>query len=200
MIGTVFIASIFITYLVLGIGIFEFLNILKRFQIILTIIYIATAAVALSFAFFNISDSIRARSGNTKDLSLQMSGRMKRLTHSIIRRHANSRYIVFAAGITGFLISLFEFGCTGQIYLPTIVYIFDIPGFSYKALFFLMLYNTMFVLPLFFILFTVTVLGVKSNIAGRALAKRIPIVKMCTGGFFLFLAGYMIYVSIISLG
>ena len=195
-IGIVFIAAIFITYLLLGFGIFKFLEILKRFQIIIGIIYIVTAAVALVLAFFNITDSIKARGGDTRRLALQLSDRMKRLTHSIIRRHASSKYIVIVAGLTGFLISLFEFGCTGQIYLPTIVYIFDMPGFSYRALMFLILYNTMFIIPLLIILFAVAVFGVKSEIMGRKLASRIPVVKACTGGFFIFLAGYMIYISI----
>jgi cytochrome c biogenesis protein CcdA len=195
-IGIVFIAAIFITYLLLGFGIFKFLEILKRFQIIISIIYIVTAAVALVLAFFNITDSIKARGGDTRRLALQLSDRMKRLTHSIIRRHASSKYIVIVAGLTGFLISLFEFGCTGQIYLPTIVYIFDMPGFSYRALMFLILYNTMFIIPLLIILFAVAVFGVKSEIVGRKLASRIPVVKAATGGFFIFLAGYMIYISI----
>lgn len=195
-IGIVFIAAIFITYLLLGFGIFKFLEILKRFQIIIGIIYIVTAAVALILAFFNITDSIKARGGDSGRLALQLSDRMKRLTHSIIRRHASSKYIVIVAGLTGFLISLFEFGCTGQIYLPTIVYIFDMPGFSYRALMFLILYNTMFIIPLLIILFAVAVFGVKSEIVGRKLASRIPVVKACTGGFFIFLAGYMIYISI----
>ena len=196
LIGIVFIAAIFATYLVLGFGIFTFLEILKRFQIIIGIIYSMTALVALVLAFFNIADSIRAAGGDTRGLSLQMSEKMKRATHAIIRKHASSKYVVIVAGFTGFLISLFEFGCTGQIYLPTIVYIFDMPGFNYRAMLFLVLYNSMFILPLLAILCAVVIFGKRSEAVGKKLAERIPVVKACTGGFFVFLAGYMIYVGI----
>ncbi|UCB44894.1 MAG: hypothetical protein JSV25_11845 [Spirochaetota bacterium] len=199
-VGIIFIAAIFITYFLLGIGIFKFLHVLKRFQIIINLIYIATALVALTFAFYNITDSIKARRGDTKGLALQLSDRVKRLTHSVIRKHAGSKYIFIIAGFTGFLISLFEFGCTGQIYLPTIVYILNMPDIRYKALSFLGLYNVMFIVPLLFILFTVTFFEVNTTRIGQIFKKRIYLVKICTGGFFLFLAGYMIYISFRNFG
>ena|GEM_PF-2812184 len=199
-VGIIFISAIFMTYFLLGIGIFNFLHVLKRFQIIINIIYIATAIVALTFAFYNITDSIKARKGDTKGLSLQLPERIKRLTHSIIRKHVSSKYIFIVAGFTGFLISLFEFGCTGQIYLPTIVYILNMPGMKYKALTFLGLYNIMFIIPLLFILVAVTLFEVNTTRIGQIFKKRIYIIKICTGGFFLFLAGYMIYISFQSFG
>ena len=199
-VGIIFISAIFVTYFLLGIGIFNFLHVLKRFQIIINIIYIATAIVALAFAFYNITDSIKARKGYTKGLTLQLPDRVKRLTHSIIRKHAGSKYILIVAGFTGFLISLFEFGCTGQIYLPTIVYILNMPGMKYKALSFLGLYNVMFIIPLLFILVAVTLFEVNTTRIGQIFKKRIYIIKICTGGFFLFLAGYMIYISFRSFG
>jgi cytochrome c biogenesis protein CcdA len=199
-IGIIFIGAIFATYFLLGIGIFNFLHVLKRFQIIINFIYIATALVALTFAFYNITDSIKARKGDTKGLALQLSDRVKRLTHEIIRKHASSKYIFIVAGFTGFLISLFEFGCTGQIYLPTIVYILNMPGMKYRALTFLGLYNVMFIVPLLFILVAVTLFEVNTTRIGQLFKERIYIVKICTGGFFLFLAGYMIYISFRNFG
>lgn len=55
--------------------------------------------------------------------------------------------------MTGVGISLLESACTGQVYLPVILYVLK-QGGSWQALGYLLIYNLMFIVPLlaFFIL------------------------------------------------
>jgi cytochrome c biogenesis protein CcdA len=50
--------------------------------------------------------------------------------------------------ITGVVISIIELACTGQVYLPTILFVLGVPELRLQAGVYLVLYNLMFVLPL----------------------------------------------------
>ena len=64
--------------------------------------------------------------------------------------------------IIGFLVTLFEVVCTGQVYLPTIVFMLKDPTLKANAILYLMLYNLMFITPLI-IVFRLAYFGVSSE-------------------------------------
>ena len=78
----------------------------------------------------------------------------------MIRLQANSAHFVLAAFASGIVISLLELACTGQVYLPTIVYMMK-QG-SLTAVGYLLLYNIAFVLPLI-VIFVLAWLGMTSE-------------------------------------
>ena len=112
-----------------------------------------------------------------------------------IRRQVKVPFIIAAAALTGILISLFEFSCTGQVYLPTIVYMTQIPSHRIPALMYLIFYNIMFILPLFAVFVLVSILGEDTKKISVFFKEKIYVVKLITAGFFLFLSGYMIFMS-----
>jgi len=63
--------------------------------------------------------------------------------------------------VLGFLVSVFELACTGQVYFPTLVYLHQVRqsagSFSY-----LLLYNFVFILPLLAV-FALSYWGVSSQ-------------------------------------
>lgn len=59
-----------------------------------------------------------------------------------------TRRLVLAAFAVGIVISLLESVCTGQVYLPTIVYVLKDRGLAARPLACLVLYNLMFIMPL----------------------------------------------------
>ncbi len=100
-----------------------------------------------------------------------------------------AKFIVPVSFVTGILISLLEFLCTGQIYLPTIVYITGIDSLRVKALFYLILYNFSFVLPMI----AIFMIAYKTNTSRKIsefLNIRLKGIKLAISGLFLFLAGY----------
>ncbi|MCX5709531.1 MAG: hypothetical protein NT088_02230, partial [Candidatus Omnitrophica bacterium] len=99
--------------------------------------------------------------------------------------------LVLSALITGFLVSLLEAVCTGQTYLPTIVFI--LKGYrDVKALAFLLIYNLMFVIPLF-VIFLFAVLGVTSEQFSKFLREKLGMVKIFMAALFFGLGIFLIW-------
>ncbi|MCK4859083.1 MAG: hypothetical protein KAS87_00820 [Candidatus Omnitrophica bacterium] len=152
-VGFSFILAVFLTYLGLGLGIFKFLQKLQIFYTLSQVIYSATAILAIGLGCLAVYDYCKYKSsGKTEGLKLQLPPFIKKITHRVIREGVNKKEglfkIVISAFVIGFLISLLEAVCTGQVYLPTIVLVSKIPSLKSRALFYLILYNLMFVIPL----------------------------------------------------
>jgi len=88
--------------------------------------------------------------------------------------------IVIASLVTGFLVSLLELACTGQVYLPAIVFISK-GGVKGTAL--LVLYNLAFILPLT-VIFILAYFGLSSDRLTQFFRKRVAIVKFLLAGLF----------------
>ncbi|HAK45575.1 MAG TPA: hypothetical protein DCO79_06610, partial [Spirochaeta sp.] len=85
---------------------------------------------------------------------------------------------------------IFELGCTGQIYFPTITYIIQTDkaasGFLYLAL-----YNIAFILPLAAV-FIVVFLGITSKRITKKFQTNLGIIKILTGFLFIAFAVLMV--------
>ena len=73
--------------------------------------------------------------------------------------------------------------CTGQVYLPTIVFMTRAPGMQAAAIGYLLVYNMMFIVPLLAIL-AMTCFGVRSETLGNMLRKRLALAKIGMAGLF----------------
>jgi cytochrome c biogenesis protein CcdA len=114
------------------------------------------AAVSAVLAFISLSDYLKfKKTGQPCEATLQLPERMKKMIHSTIRKNVKTRNFVIMAAATGFLVSVLELACTGQIYLPTLIFISNVPELRTNALLYLLVYNLMFVIPLIMVfLFT----------------------------------------------
>ncbi|OGC42161.1 hypothetical protein A2Y85_01005 [candidate division WOR-3 bacterium RBG_13_43_14] len=90
------------------------------------------------------------------------------------------------------MVSILEFGCTGQVYLPTITFMVTRTGGTFKPLLSLFLYNLMFVVPLIVIALSASLFSTK-HVAGY-LEKRIPLIKLGTA-FLFFALGVLLILS-----
>lgn len=158
-IGGAFIFAVFLTYLLLGLGIFQAFKRLQIFSFFSQLIYFAVAILALGLGVYNLCDYIKyKRTGQTKGCSLKLYNRLRSL--------ANSRRVliilIITAFINGFIIALLESACTGQVYFPTIAFVLRVPSLRIHALFYLVLYNILFILPLVLI-FILACKGVTSE-------------------------------------
>jgi cytochrome b561 len=94
------------------------------------------------------------------------------------------------AFVTGFVVSLLELACTGQVYLPTIVYVMSQPELAGQAFFYLLLYCLMFILPLV-VVFVLAYFGTSSEQLGQFINRHTSTIKLITGLLFVALAAWM---------
>jgi hypothetical protein len=86
--------------------------------------------------------------------------------------------------VSGVIVSFLELACTGQIYLPAIrMMLFDVAGLWLKAVFYLLVYNLAFVVPLLGV-FLLAYFGVTSEQLRGWLTRRMGVTKLATALFF----------------
>jgi len=198
-VGLIYTLAVFFAYFLVGVGLLRFIQALVVFPLISMIIYLMTAFFALILGFLNLGDYFKAKEGNWKEIKLQLPEVLKKKIHKVTRQfmgeNVKLRTHLLIAFVAGFIISLFEFPCTGQIYLPTIVFISEIPALRSSALSYLLFYNLMFIIPLV-IVFGFTYWGTSVPRLVQILEKNVPLIKILTAFFFFTLAGYLIYIVI----
>ena len=86
----------------------------------------------------------------------------------------------------GILVSVFEFACTGQVYLPTLAYMARAKGRT-DAFILLILYNLCFIAPLL-VVFGASYLGVSSKRITAIFQKRMGAIKLGLAAVFVLLA------------
>jgi hypothetical protein len=126
-------------------------------------------------------------------MKLQLPDFLKKRIHQTIRKESQSARYFLAAIVAGFIVSLLEFTCTGQVYLPTILFVTNIPSLRASAFSYLVLYNLMFIVPLLTI-FGIVYWGVTSEQLAFFLQKRASTIRLLTSILFFVLAGILIAV------
>jgi len=191
-IGLSFIFAVFITYLLIGIGVFSFFYRFNRIWLLVKIINYSIGVFSIILgilAVYDLSTFIKTR--KFEKMILQLPKGIKNRIHKVIglfgrvvnkstgvtsARKSSSGMIVSAL-ITGFLVSLLEAVCTGQAYLPTISFILKTSSLKLQAIGYLLLYNAMFVTPIL-IIFIFAVFGVTSERFSRVFRKYLLVIKV----------------------
>jgi len=119
---------------------------------------------------------------------LQMPAFLKDQVRGVIRKEARVNRYVLAAVATGFAVSILELACTGQVYLPTILFVSRAEEFRVSAVGYLILYNIMFVIPLLAV-FSVVYFGIGSERLSALFQRHVSWVKLATSLVFFVLAG-----------
>ena len=197
--GIVFIFAVFLTYILLGLGLFKFIQSLEAFAWFSKVIYLGTASLAIILGIFSLYDwYIYRKTGNPEDIKLRLPDFIKQKIHKTIQNASRNKRkaLIELAGavfLSGFIVSLLESVCTGQTYIPTIAYVFKEPRLRINAFGYLVLYNLMFVLPLVIILIA-GLAGVGSEVFSRLMRKYLGTVKLLTAALFFFL-GILLFMA-----
>lgn len=191
-VGTTFVVAVFITYLLVGFGLLRVIQLLRFMPIVAKIVYMLTAGVAISFGVLSLYDYFRYRTGEYDRATLRLPSFMRNKIHEVIRKKVGVKKYTLGAFGAGFLISLLEFSCTGQVYLPTVVFVTKIPALRMKALFYLILYNVCFILPLLLVFF-LAYRGMTAQRLFFLMRRRSKTVKLLTAVVFFCLAGLLIF-------
>lgn len=194
LVGMAFTLAVFLTYLAMGLGLAEVVRQIQSITLIGQIIYGITALVCLVLAVFSLLDYLKIRRQQLADISLQLPKFLKRRIHDTIRSHSRMNGYLGAAFVAGILVSVFELACTGQVYLPTIVFVASVTELRWMALAYLVLYNLMFVMPLL-VVFIVTYFGTSSRRLTDLFQRHAGAVKLLTAILFAILGlwlGYLV--------
>jgi len=133
----------------MGLGILSFLKTITGFYRIAPYIYFTTGIIAVLISIINFLDIFRFKDKGVKNIRLQLPSKVKKIIHFVIRKEIKSSYIILSSFICGIFISSLEFLCTGQIYLPTLIYIIRVEkNIQSKTFFYLLFYNFAFILPM----------------------------------------------------
>lgn len=180
--GLSFTFGVFTLYFSAGLGFTVVINHLHRFDNVGNIINIAFAVFLVVFAILNLNDFFAIKNNRYDKVKLSMSNNMSKKIHEIIKKIGNTRFLFLNSFIAGFVLSLFELACTGQVYLPTIIYMREVA--PEQSLFLLLLFNLMFVTPILLV-FLLVYKGVTASTLQKFMLKNAGRVKL--GFFFLFI-------------
>jgi len=193
--GLLFAAGIFVAYLGIGMGAFRALQELEGISTASKVLYPVMAAGTLVLAVYSFRDYLRARAGCVGDMSLKLPKPLTRLSHRLVRTSAGPGAFLGLAFVAGLLISILELFCTGQIYLPTLMYVWGKEALRTRAFQLLVLYVGMFTLPIV-VLTVIAYAGASSATLIKLAREKTAAVKLGMAVLFVALTAYLTSVSV----
>ena len=199
-VGMGFTGAGFVTHLLLGLGILGFVQHLSFLPLFSRIVYLITFLFSVFLGIFSLYDYVQLKRGRPSKMTLQVPDSLKKRIHRIIRKRegeldankeGKSTRFLFAAMVIGFIVTLLQSTCTSQVYLPTILFVTNIPSLRDSAISYLILYNIVYILPLVAI-FGIVYWGTTSEQLSFFLQRRTSTIKLFTAVFFFALAGILI--------
>jgi len=205
-IGAAFILSVFLTYLGIGLGVFNFFYRFSGLWAVVHLFNIVIGLASIIFGILAVYDFIKLKkTGSTEQLILQLPKPVKERIHKVVgffyrknnlekQQNLNPGLarLILSAFITGFLVSLLEAVCTGQVYLPTIAFVLKASSFKLQALGYLLLYNIMFIVPLA-VIFVFALMGTTSSQFSGFLKKHLGLIKIFMAVLFFSLGIFLLW-------
>lgn len=191
-IGTCFTISVFLTYLFMGIGAFRIVTALDQYSSLSKIIKYSAAAFAAIVGILSLIDALRFRkSRKVQDIKLQLPKPLKLGIHKVITGNLSGGQLATGAFVTGFLVTLLEAVCTGQVYLPTIVLMTKQQGLRFIGWIYLIFYNVLFVIPLIIVMM-LAYYGMRWEQLAKTTQKHMVLLKSMLGFVLIGLAVFLL--------
>jgi len=175
-IGALFPLAVFLSYFLMGLGLFAALRAAAAISLVSVLLRWALVGVLFVFAGLSVYDYTLIRAGRPTEMLLQLPSSFKKRIHASIRTRVRIAAIAGSSLVLGFVVSVFEFACTGQVYLPLLGFLARMNR-QIDALGLLLLYNFCFILPLL-IVFGASYLGVSSGRLTTAFQAHMGKVKL----------------------
>ena len=146
--GWAFCAGSFLTYMAMGLGLMRALRALESLRTVHDVVMAALAVSLFVLAFLSVRDAFRYRSAKVPSvITLQLPDRVKKLIRAVAEASWGGPTVVVAGFGCGFLVTLLDSLCTGQVYVPVLALISREPG-AWRSFALLALYNLAFIAPL----------------------------------------------------
>lgn len=205
--GCAFILASFLTYILIGLGLFAPLHALKGYSSFTLAINVAVGSLSIGLGIISIYDAIIfLKTKRPEDSILKLPVRIKNRIHRLVgagfrKKDGGELPLSFDRGVfklfmaslaIGFSISVFESVCTGQLYLPTIIFVLKTAPHKLQALYYLLTYNVMFIVPLAGV-FLLAIAGVSSQGFAGIFKRYFLIIKILLALLFLGLGATIVF-------
>ncbi len=185
--GLIYVAVVYLTYLLIGIG---FLKFTVSFGFSVAVYWIA-AVIAIAAGLVEIKDYFWYGKGFSLQIIPGGAERIKYYTKKIEKLHKKDGYLTYLAAIPlGIFVTLVELPCTGAPYLAVLAIIGA--GNYAQGIPLLLIYNLIFILPLFVII-GFAYFGKTSKMLEDWRKKHRGLMRLSMGLFLVALGAYMIY-------
>lgn len=192
LIGLTYTATVFITYLAMGLGLKGVVEQIKGRYILYNIIRWGAFLAAVIVAFLSFRDAfVYKKTKKSENISLQLPKSVKLRIHKVISGNLSGTSLVIGSITTGFLVTILEAICTGQMYVPYIVAMTQRESLRLKGILFLILYNFLFVLPLLIVM-VLAYYGLKWNDLAKKTQQNMVFLKITLGVVMSGLALYLV--------
>lgn len=178
-VGMAFTLGVFIAYLAVGVGLYKILEALPIISVVGRWLNGLTAVLCLVLACGSLYDYFQAKRGRPDDMRFKLPQALRQRVNRVIRERAKGSTLAISAMVTGLIVSLLELACTGQVYLPTIIFVMGVPELRARGFVYLLLYNTLFVVPLLAV-FLFVYHGSNSRQLMRIMKEQSATIKLAT--------------------
>ncbi len=161
--GWAFCFGSFLTYVLMGLGLMRALKALDGLETVRDVVMTALAVSLFVLSFLSVRDAFRYRRAKVPSvITLQLPDRVKKLIRVVAETSWSGPTVVIAGVGCGFLVTMLDSLCTGQVYVPVLALISREPE-ALRAFGMLIVYNLAFIAPLV----TVFVLAAKGADAAQ---------------------------------
>lgn len=192
LIGLAYTVTVFVTYLSMGLGLKGVVDQIKGRYIFYMIIRWGAFLAAVAVAFFSFKDAfVYKKTRKSENISLQLPKSVKLRIHKIISGNLSGTSLVIGSITAGFLVTILEAICTGQMYVPYIIAMTQRETLRLKGYLLLILYNFLFVLPLLIVM-VLAYFGLKWNDLAKKTQQNMVLLKITLGLVMSGLAFYLL--------
>jgi hypothetical protein len=175
--GLLFAAGVWVAYLGMGVGFQAMLAHLGHFDAVRRGIFLTAIALCLALGGISFVEFVVGLRKGTGAIVLRLPDGLKRRIQVFVASRSRRKGIVVGSFVTGAVVAALEVVCTGQVYLPTILYFTDVAGARLRAYGYLVLYNLAFVVPLL-VVFGAVYAGLSSQTLAEVTQKHIVKAKL----------------------
>lgn len=147
--GMVYVGGVYVTYLAAGFFVLYALSLLRNLQTFSVASYVVIGSAVILAGLFELYDTFfrAAHEQTTLGIRPRFKDKIVKITESIAEKKTTSLFL-------GFFVALVELPCTGFMYLAILRLVSE-QGFTPLNMWYLVLYNFIFVLPLLIIIWLV---------------------------------------------
>ncbi len=193
LVGVSFIGSSFLVYMALGFGfLFVFRN-APNFPLVKKIFEVALGLCMVPLAALSFRDAFRfGKSHRPDDVTLQIPKKVKERIHTFMNARLGVGGPILGGLVTGAGVTVLESVCTGQSYVPVLMYVLKQDCTDLTSWLLLITYNLLFILPLA-VVFYCFHRGMQLKSLINWSRNNLVIAKICLGLFFAAMAVLLLW-------
>jgi cytochrome c biogenesis protein CcdA len=189
--GWAFCTASFLTYMAMGLGLMRVIRALESLRVVHDVIMALLSLSLFVLAVLSVRDAFRYRKEKVPSaIALQLPGRVKRLIRVVAETSWSGPAVVVTGFGCGFLVTLLDSLCTGQIYVPVLALI-SREVEAWRSFMFLAVYNLAFIAPLM-VIFILAAKGADSERMSRWSKRNVFPSKIAMGFVFVILGALIL--------